>query len=163
MAAKHDDTGEYIALRMGFFRGARVRTGLKFTVTEADLDDDGKFSADWALPVDADGNTTAPKGGKNAKAPAKAGDSLLDKSPQEIKAALSTMTQTEKAELGALDEAESKGKNRKAVRAAIADALTRGEIASPPGAAPGELTPSHPTIAAGGAASPADNASDPLA
>lgn len=153
-----NQTGKYVATKMGFFRGARVRTGQDFTVTEDDLDDNGNFEASWAVPVDADGNAIPKtKGGRAKSKPADAiepGASLLDKSPQEIKAALSTMTQSEKAELNALDEAEGKGKNRKAIKALIADALAREPIPNLPGAAPGELTPSHPTVPAGGASTP---------
>lgn len=141
--AKSEKKAEFIATRQGFYGNSRIRVGEVFVAGA-----DEKFK--WAVSKDE-----AAKDRNDGESP---GEGLLKKSPQEIKTALSTKTQTELAELQVL---EQKGGNRKTVLSALQDAIDNAAIPSPP-AESGLLTPSHPTIPAGGLPTPKAEKNDPL-
>ncbi len=106
-----EDGQTFVALRDGFYTNNKQRPGDTFVVQEKGE----KFR--WARPAAA-ADVTADAGGRPG---------LLDKEPKEILAALSGLTNNQ---LNGMVGAETAGKRRKGVIAAIEDELANrvGEI-----------------------------------
>lgn len=123
-----EDGQTFVALQDGFYTSNKQRRGDTFIVKEKGE----KFR--WARPATA-ANVTADAGGSPA---------LLDKEPKEILAALSGLTDVQ---LNGMVGAETAGKRRKGVIAAIEDELANrvGKIGGPvPAKQPEEKEPKVP-------------------
>ena len=111
------DTKEFVAIETGFYGGARVHVGQKFTAPVG-------FKAKWAVPPEQ----IEERGGTVHEDPIRA---LLDRPAKDVAARIGSSGLETAQDFRRAIDAEMAGQKRKAVLAKLQDAYTNAKAAEP--------------------------------